>query len=135
MPEPTVEPWMWTVVRSATSASTRPALRCSRTRCAVAGSGRVPNSSRSPPLQKESPAPRRTTEVTEGSATATCRADTSSSRMAASKAFSTWGRWRVMDSSAPWRSTNTGGPSPAGRSRLGAPRRHAANSGPDWSSP
>ncbi len=62
--------------------------------------------------------------MTEGSTTATWRADTSPSRMAESKAFRTWGRWRVMDSSPPWRSRSTGGPSSTGRSRRVAPRRH-----------
>ena len=55
MPEPTVDPWMETVVRSATLAMARPALRCSRTRWAVTGSGRVPNSSRSPPATERRP--------------------------------------------------------------------------------
>ena len=67
IPEPTVAPWMRTVVLSATSAMARPAFRCKRTRWPVTGSGRDPNSSRSPPLQNESPVPAITTEVIEGS--------------------------------------------------------------------
>jgi hypothetical protein len=101
----------------------------------VAGSERVPNSSRSPPLQKDAPAPRTTTEVTEGSTTATCSAATSSSLMGALKALSTWGRLRVTVSSWPSRVTSTGGPLPPGRSRTGTRRRHEANSGPAWSRP
>ena len=80
-----------------------------RTRWAVAGSGKVPNSSRSPPLQNEGPAPSTWSSTTEGSATTVRRAATSSSRIAAPNALCTVGRLSVMRTRAPSRATMTGG--------------------------
>ena len=57
-PAPTQAPCTRASTRSATRASSAAALRVERIACAVAGSGSVPNSSRSPPLQKLGPAPR-----------------------------------------------------------------------------
>ena len=121
MPEPKHAPWRWTVTRSATAAMARPALCCRRTRWAVAGSGKDPNSSRSPPAQNEGPAPRRWTRRIEGSARTSRKASTSASRMARFRALRTSGRVRTTCSSSPSRRTATGGPSSA-RALAGRPR-------------
>ena len=76
-PEPRQAPCTWAVTRSATASMARPALCRIRTRCAVAGSGREPNSSRSPPAQNAGPSPRRWTSVIESSSDASWKASTS----------------------------------------------------------
>ena len=52
MPAPMQVPCRWVVTRGAICLSHHPALRWVRMPWAVAGSVRVPNSARSPPLQK-----------------------------------------------------------------------------------
>ena len=65
-----------------------PTLRSSRTRCAVAGSDLVPNSSRSPPAQNARPSPRSSTLVMSRRRRPRVSASTSSSRIRASSALS-----------------------------------------------
>ena len=58
-PEPAQGPWTWTTMRGPSASIERPMLAANRTRWAEAGSVKLPNSSRSPPLQKLGPSPRR----------------------------------------------------------------------------
>ncbi len=81
-PAPTQAPWTLAVTRSATAARAAATLRSTRMRWAVAGSGVVPNSVRSPPLQNDGPSPSSTTRRT-GSAAATARPSSRASRIAA----------------------------------------------------
>ncbi len=83
MPAPTQAPWTWAVVRDATGATAAATLREMRTRWAFTGSGAVPNSSRSPPLQKLGPRPDKWTDSTVSSVAATASASHKASRRAA----------------------------------------------------
>jgi hypothetical protein len=79
-PAPTQGPCTRTSARSLTACSSSAAPAWVRTKCAVTGSGAVPNSPRSPPELKHGPAPSMTTLVTDGSSSATRRASASASR-------------------------------------------------------
>ena len=59
-PEPAHGPWTRATRRGPRASIDRPMLAASRTMWAAAGSVKVPNSSRSPPLQKLGPSPRST---------------------------------------------------------------------------
>jgi hypothetical protein len=65
----------------------RAGLRVKRIRWDDAGSGKSPNSLRSPPLQNDGPAPRSTMRSTESSAMATLSASTRPSRIDRLKAL------------------------------------------------
>ena len=70
-PAPMHEPWARTSTRDDRRATRRAGLRVRRIRCDDAGSGKSPNSSRSPPLQNDGPAPRSTIRSIESSTRAT----------------------------------------------------------------
>ncbi len=133
MPAPMQAPWRRASTRGPSSARSRAGLRVRRIRWAVAGSGSVPNSARSPPLQNDGPAPSSTTRSIEGSAEATSSASTSWSRSAVFTALCRLGRDNVTCSSAPLLSTTTAGPASDPGPPPGAVARQRANSEPAWS--
>ena len=120
-PEPAHGPWTRASRRGPRAAIDRPMLVASRTMWAAAGSLKVPNSSRSPPLQKLGPSPRSTMSVSESSAAASARPSRSPSRRDRLSALRTWGRLSTSSRRSPWRITLTAGPG-SGRD---VPRRTA----------
>ena len=126
------------MVRVANSAATRVGDRVNRVRWAIAGSAKEPNSSRSPPLQNDRPAPRNATTI-ESSLTAIDSASAKASRISRLNALCLDGRLRVMFSVSPSRWTKTTGSpdSDPGGGAAGADLRirlaasHVRNSGPD----
>ena len=94
-----------------------------RTACAVAGSGEVPNSSRSPPLQNAAPAPSSTISAIETSSSASASASASASRIAEENALRRRGRSSVRRERAPSRAHAHRGTSPRRASRCAARRR------------
>jgi trimeric autotransporter adhesin len=113
---------------------TRHGARDSRTRKAATRSFAVPNSSRSPPLQKAGPAPLSATDSTASSASATSSASSSASRSPALNALRRAGSLSTIESRLPSRLTSTG--EAGGWRWRGAPRpaSQRANSGPPSSS-
>ena len=94
-----------------------------RARCALAGSTKVPNSARSPPLQNDSPLPPSTTSVTPGSTRATVKASSSAARASVENALWRCGRLNrdVQRVAVAVRLHRVGNLGHAGRSAFGEP--------------
>ena len=90
--------------------------------CALAGSANVPNSARSPPLQKDGPLPDSTTSSMDGSRRATSSASSSAARASVENALCRCGRLnRTCRVSPSARQAPVGDVRHPGRSALGEP--------------